>query len=111
MNAAWCWRALRGSLETHLPSARLARRELATLAHPYNGEDLVWHKVAPSMGKLTMQGPECSAELRQHDIASFFQRKPAGKGARAHENGVLGALSLAGLTGLHSAVSEFACRR
>lgn len=37
------------------------------------------------MGKLTMQGPECSAELRQHDIASFFQRKPAGKGARALE--------------------------
>ena len=46
----------------------------------------MWHKVTPGMGKLTLQGPECSAELRQHDIASFFQRKPAGKGARATEN-------------------------
>ena len=72
------------------------RRELATLAHPYNGGDLVWHRVAPSMGKLTVQGPGCSAELRQHDIASFFQRKPAGKGGRALGKGVLGACAGSG---------------
>lgn len=52
------------------------RRELAQLSHPYNGEDLTWHKVAPAMGKLSCQGPEVCAELKEHDIASFFQRKP-----------------------------------
>ncbi|KAK9845254.1 hypothetical protein WJX81_001357 [Elliptochloris bilobata] len=66
-----------------LADRELSSKELATLAHPYDGDDLAWHKVSPAMGKITVQGPEACAELKQHDIASFFQRKAGGKGKAA----------------------------
>jgi len=62
-------------------------RELAALARPYNGEDLAWHKVAPAMGRIQCQGPECSAELKVHDIADFFQRP--GAAARSYPSHIL----------------------
>lgn len=42
---------------------------------PYNGEDLVWHPVTPSMSSMSYQSPDSSqnVELKKGNIASFFK--------------------------------------
>ena len=44
---------------------------------PYNGEDLVWHPVTPSMSKTSFQGPECCKPLKRKSITTFFKPKSA----------------------------------
>jgi len=46
---------------------------VAKLCQPYNGEDLVWHKVDPAMGSVKVQGPQCSRPLSRPSAASFFK--------------------------------------
>ena len=47
------------------------------ICEPYNGEDLVWHPVTPSMSKISFQGPECCKPLKRKSIATFFKPKSA----------------------------------
>lgn len=47
------------------------------ICEPYNGEDLVWHPVTPSMSKSSFQGPECCKPLKRKSIATFFKPKSA----------------------------------
>lgn len=53
-------------------------RMFNTICTPYNGEDLVWHPVTPSMSSMAYQSPDASqnVELKKGNIASFF--KPQG---------------------------------
>ena len=46
---------------------------VAKLCQPYNGEDLVWHKVDPAMGSVRVQGPQCSRPLSRPSAAAFFK--------------------------------------
>ena len=52
-------------------------REFAKICQPYNGEDLQWHPVTPSMSKTSFQGPECCKPLKRKSIATFFKPKAA----------------------------------
>lgn len=47
------------------------------ICEPYNGEELQWHPVTPSMGKASFQGPECCKPLKRKNIAAFFKPKAA----------------------------------
>jgi len=46
-----------------------------SICTPYNGEDLVWHPVSPSMSSMSYQSPDASqnVELKKGNIASFFK--------------------------------------
>jgi putative SOS response-associated peptidase YedK len=46
---------------------------------PYEGQDLVWHAVTPSMNKASYQGEDCAAPLKVATVSSFFShtKKPA----------------------------------
>jgi len=51
------------------------RRVFNSICTPYNGEDLVWHPVSPSMSSMSYQSPDASqnVELKKGNIASFFK--------------------------------------
>ena len=55
------------------------------IREPYNGEDLQWHPVTPSMSKISFQGPECSKPLKRKSITTFFQPKTAPGKSPTHE--------------------------
>lgn len=50
-------------------------RVFNSICTPYNGEDLVWHPVSPSMSSMSYQSPDASqnVELKKGNIASFFK--------------------------------------
>ena len=50
-------------------------RVFNSICTPYNGEDLVWHPVSPSMSSMGYQSPDASqnVELKKGNIASFFK--------------------------------------
>ncbi len=52
---------------------------------PYNGEDLVWHPVTPSMSSMGYQSPDASqnVELKRGNIGSFFKAKTSSKAGTA----------------------------
>ena len=47
------------------------------ICEPYDGEDLIWHPVTPSMSKTSFQGPECCKPLKRKSITTFFKPKSA----------------------------------
>lgn len=55
---------------------------------PYNGEDLVWHPVTPSMSSMSYQSPDASqnVELKKGNIASFFKTGASAKTSKASNN-------------------------
>ena len=62
------------------------------LCVPYNGEDLVWHPVTPSMSSMSYQSADASQnmELKKGNIASFFKGasvKAAKSGAKKTTSG------------------------
>ena len=50
-------------------------RVFNSICTPYNGEDLVWHPVSPSMSSMSYQAPDASqnVEIKKGNIASFFK--------------------------------------
>ena len=79
---------------------------MAKLCQPYNGEDLVWHKVDPAMGSVKVQGPNCSKPLSRPSAASFFKpHKPTTK----LKDTTGGVLDGAGFTTEAAADAEGAC--
>ena len=69
---------------------------VAKLCQPYDGEELVWHKVDPAMGSVKVQGPQCSRPLSRPSAAAFFKpHKPkatpkAANAAAGSEDGTHG---------------------
>ena len=50
-------------------------RVFNNICSPYNGEDLVWHPVTPSMSSMSYQSPDASQDVLQKkgNISSFFK--------------------------------------
>lgn len=61
--------------EAWLATEPLSAKVYNTICTPYNGEDLVWHPVTPSMSSLSYQSPDASQNVEQKrgNIASFFK--------------------------------------
>ena len=55
--------------------ADLSCRLMHSICAPYNGEDLVWHPVTPSMSSLSYQFADASKNIKRPNIASFFSPK------------------------------------
>lgn len=70
-------------------------RVFNNICTPYNGEDLVWHPVTPSMSSLSYQSSDASqnVELKRGNIASFFKPGASSKTAKAS-----GSTSVPGIT-------------
>ncbi|DBA92529.1 TPA: hypothetical protein ACH3X1_002760 [Trebouxia sp. C0004] len=58
-----------------LDTKPLSDKVFNSICTPYNGEDLVWHPVSPSMSSMSYQSPDASqnVELKKGNIASFFK--------------------------------------
>ena len=73
-------------LSTHAAEAfAVLHRTFNDISLPYNGEDLVWHPVTPSMSSMSYQSPDASQnmELKRGNIASFFKTGVSAKTAKA----------------------------
>ena len=46
-----------------------------SICAPYNGQDLVWHPVTPSMSNMSYQSADASKNIKRPNIASFFNTK------------------------------------
>ena len=66
-------------------------RVYGQLCTPYNGEDLIWHPVAPAMSRMDYQEPDCSKPLKRQSIAKFF--KPVAAPGVAQTSPTLAAVS------------------
>lgn len=64
--------------------AHILCRMFDAICTPYNGEDLVWHPVTPSMSSMAYQSPDASqnVELKKGNIASFFKPQSGKKSAK-----------------------------
>ncbi|GBG61370.1 hypothetical protein CBR_g20401 [Chara braunii] len=67
----------------------LSAAQIVNMAVPYNGPDLTWYRVTPSMGKPSFDGVECIQELKTPSkgmgaLAMMFKRQ-------ANNNGGAGA--------------------
>ncbi|DBB14512.1 TPA: hypothetical protein ACH3X3_004793 [Trebouxia sp. C0006] len=62
-------------VEAWLDTKPLSDKVFNSICTPYNGEDLVWHPVSPSMSSMGYQSPDASqnVELKKGNIASFFK--------------------------------------
>lgn len=62
-------------VQAWLDTAPLSDKVFNSICTPYNGEDLVWHPVSPSMSSMSYQAPDASqnVEIKKGNIASFFK--------------------------------------
>lgn len=59
-------------VEAWLDTKPVPDKLFSTICTPYNGEDLVWHPVTPSMSSMSYQSADASKEMKRPNIASFF---------------------------------------
>ncbi|KAL3148685.1 hypothetical protein ABBQ38_014100 [Trebouxia sp. C0009 RCD-2024] len=71
--------------EAWLAVEPLSAKVFNTICTPYNGDNLVWHPVTPSMSHLSYQLPDASQNVEQKrgNIASFFKAGAKAKTAKA----------------------------